>query len=386
MFEMKAQLKTDNILIINQGVLGDTLLSLEAVKQIINSNPNCNIYIACSSSLVYLYELYGMSFAHFIEIESAKGNWPEFREFRRVAKEIRAVKYKAVYLIRFIRTWEILMASIAESEMYSCFMYKQYEKIQNSISKFLLANMFSNIYIEKDSVFLGRAYKNYLGKNGINYISKGCRLEVSEEKAYKELYGNYILFSPMSAVKSREMSYDSIKEILNGLLSATNYKIIISGKQEDFLKIESVMRDCLDDTMQDRVMNLAGRTNLLEFMQLIKQSRLVIGVDSGQIHLAAALNTPSIALCGYWNPPQFLPYDYEEIDVSYPKCIFSRNAYKCKYCQSSNGGWHHDTRPNPICDKRERNGQTFLCLDDIDLQDVMSAVTKVLNKKDSGRA
>ena len=52
----------------------------------------------------------------------------------------------------------------------------------------------------------------------------------------------------------------------------------------------------------------APRTNLRELAQLLRDAQLVIGGDTGPLHLAAALGTPVIGLYGPTNPARNGPY------------------------------------------------------------------------------
>ena len=52
----------------------------------------------------------------------------------------------------------------------------------------------------------------------------------------------------------------------------------------------------------DRVTNLAGKTNLLEFFDRIQECRLILCNDTGGMHLANAAGVPVIALFGPTNP------------------------------------------------------------------------------------
>src|SRR5438034_186912 len=53
---------------------------------------------------------------------------------------------------------------------------------------------------------------------------------------------------------------------------------------------------------------MAPPTNLRELAQLLRDARLVIGGDTGPLHLAAALGTPVIGLYGPTNPARNGPY------------------------------------------------------------------------------
>jgi heptosyltransferase-2 len=48
--------------------------------------------------------------------------------------------------------------------------------------------------------------------------------------------------------------------------------------------------------------NRAGKTTLAEFMAALEESRLVIGNDSGAMHLASALGVPAVAIFGSTEP------------------------------------------------------------------------------------
>ena len=58
----------------------------------------------------------------------------------------------------------------------------------------------------------------------------------------------------------------------------------------------------------ERFVNLTGQTKLEELPELLQRGRLVVGNDSGPLHLAAALGVPVLALFGPTDPRQYGPY------------------------------------------------------------------------------
>ena len=56
------------------------------------------------------------------------------------------------------------------------------------------------------------------------------------------------------------------------------------------------------------IINLVNQTTLLQTAALIKNSRLVVGNDSGPLHIAAALSVPLVGLYGPTNPAVVGPY------------------------------------------------------------------------------
>jgi ADP-heptose:LPS heptosyltransferase len=56
-----------------------------------------------------------------------------------------------------------------------------------------------------------------------------------------------------------------------------------------------------------RTLNLAGRTTAGEFVALLAGAALVVSNDSGPMHVAAALGTPTLGLFGPETPQMYAP-------------------------------------------------------------------------------
>ena len=61
-------------------------------------------------------------------------------------------------------------------------------------------------------------------------------------------------------------------------------------------------------TSSSRFHNLTGKTTLAQLPPLLAKARLVVGNDSGPLHLAAALGVPTLALFGPTEPDLYRPY------------------------------------------------------------------------------
>jgi len=66
----------------------------------------------------------------------------------------------------------------------------------------------------------------------------------------------------------------------------------------------------------DRVVNLAGRTELPELAATLKVCRAAVGPDTGAGHLAAAVGTPYVGLFGPTDPRVVAPYGCEALAVN----------------------------------------------------------------------
>jgi heptosyltransferase-2 len=88
------------------------------------------------------------------------------------------------------------------------------------------------------------------------------------------------------------------------------------GDTEIAAKIESELRAHGSDP--DFVVNLAGKTTLLELCALIKSCALLITNDTGPMHIASALGTPLVAIFGSTSPELTGPLGTRSLVVRHP--------------------------------------------------------------------
>jgi heptosyltransferase-3 len=59
----------------------------------------------------------------------------------------------------------------------------------------------------------------------------------------------------------------------------------------------------------EKVVNLCKRLSLLETLEVIRQARLFVGIDSGPAHMANAVGTPGVILLGHYRRfKRYCPY------------------------------------------------------------------------------
>lgn len=93
------------------------------------------------------------------------------------------------------------------------------------------------------------------------------------------------------------------------------------------------------DVPEGRVVNLAGKTSIGELAAWLERCALFIGNDSSPMHLAAAVNTPVIAIFGPTSPQEYGPYPLDDPThmalwrhpTSRP-CFFLGKMQTCEHC------------------------------------------------------
>lgn len=79
-----------------------------------------------------------------------------------------------------------------------------------------------------------------------------------------------------------------------------NYQAVLVGSREESVKIKTILmpklQEVLMPTMYKKVIDTSGQTSLIELMNLLSKAHLVVNIDNGVGHLAAALERPVLTL------------------------------------------------------------------------------------------
>ncbi len=104
-------------------------------------------------------------------------------------------------------------------------------------------------------------------------------------------------------------------EQINNMYSSTFFVLGNDNKEYEKAKY-------LQDNLKDiDIINLVNKTNLLELKELLNNIDLLISVDTGTMHIAAATNTKIISLHGFSLPEHTMPISSKMKNVcTYEKC------------------------------------------------------------------
>ncbi len=112
------------------------------------------------------------------------------------------------------------------------------------------------------------------------------------------LPNKYIVVHCASNEHDRDWTASKWQDLVKNLIETNNLTIVEVGT-----------KSTLDITNFDNFINLCGHLSLLETAEVIKRSRLFIGVDSGPAQLANAVMTYGIILIGHYRSfKKYMPY------------------------------------------------------------------------------
>ena len=113
-------------------------------------------------------------------------------------------------------------------------------------------------------------------------------------------YPPFILLHPFARGRGKSLSDTVVEEICR---SCSPTRVVVVGKSK--LRI-AAPENCVD---------LCGQTTLLQLIRLIRTASFVITVDSGPMHIAAALSDRLVSIHTWTDPRRVGPYNRECVDL-----------------------------------------------------------------------
>lgn len=140
----------------------------------------------------------------------------------------------------------------------------------------------------------------------------------------------YFVFAVGANWTNKRWRTDYFAQLGDWLYSLNVTPVIIGGGSLDEQRAEEIISQ-----MQTPPINLVGKTNLIQLAYVIKKARLVIGGDTGPVHLAAGMGVRTLMLMGPTDANRNGPYGQIENAVEVDR--------DCKGC------WKRACRKNEDC-------------------------------------
>ncbi len=170
----------------------------------------------------------------------------------------------------------------------------------------------------------------------------------------------YVVISPGASWQSRMWPITHFASAIEQLNLQFDIHFVICGSKADEADCEDLMRE----SCASNVTNLAGKTSLLELIEIIRSAALVITNESSPVHIAAATGTPSVCILGGGHFGRFLPYQIDShLQSQLPIALW--NEMDCFGCR-----WK--------CKFVLRDRDVVPCISNVSLQEVMRSCRAVL--------
>ncbi|MEJ7778654.1 MAG: glycosyltransferase family 9 protein [Daejeonella sp.] len=150
----------------------------------------------------------------------------------------------------------------------------------------------------------------YLGSQEISDVKT-----IIETGINSPLPGKLAVIAPYSSrdVKSWPSAY--FEEVIRHF-RRKDFTVLVVGTTADQTYAENLVRG-----FEEGVFSFAGKTNVRELAAMVSISSIVVGVDTGVLHLAACFDVPIIAIFGSTRSVEFRPYSPHATVVESNTCV-----------------------------------------------------------------
>ncbi|MDU1672589.1 glycosyltransferase family 9 protein [Veillonella sp.] len=162
----------------------------------------------------------------------------------------------------------------------------------------------------------------------------------------------------------RAWPIDHFITVIKWILDNTSWNVVLTGIKPHEEIIKSIVHKLGYD---NRVINLMGKTTFEDWLSVIQDAICIISNDTGDVHVAAALDTKSFVIAGYWDYGRFLPYDAEFIKSNIiPTPIYGPEP-SCKWCRLDGLCLNNEESVafRRCCDAMIKEHSIYACLNEV---------------------
>lgn len=170
----------------------------------------------------------------------------------------------------------------------------------------------------------------------------------------------YVVMVPGSSATYKMWPLEKMATIAHYLVEK-GYKVVLLGSKNEKILGETIIQLAKN---KDFIINLIGDTQISTLIRIVAGAEFYFGNDTGTLHIAAAVSTPSIAIMGGGHFKRFFPYG----DLERNRIVFDKHM-KCK-----NDGWE--------CTKIVPLGAPSPCIAHISVEDAKSEIDDLVSKMD----
>ncbi|MCF8144615.1 MAG: glycosyltransferase family 9 protein [Deltaproteobacteria bacterium] len=156
---------------------------------------------------------------------------------------------------------------------------------------------------------------------------------------------------PFSLWQYKEWQPREWISLMRHLTGTRGFSVIVTGSSAEQARAEALTK-----AFRGRAFNLAGKTSIGELPAILRTCSLFVGVDTAALHMACAVNVPTIGIFGPSSPLSWAPRGE-------------------RHCVATKGMWCQPCRQKG-CQGTEKSR----CLDDLKAEEVISVVETHLER------
>lgn len=306
-------MNTENILVIQTSFIGDAVLTLPMLEKLKTLYPKSILSVLTIPSTEIIFA--NSPFVDDVIVYDKRGKDKGLKNLFVLGKKLREKKFTKLFSPhRSLRTAIIvLLSQVFESTGFnnSSLSYAYKNSVEYNLNEHEVIRNFRLINYPFDGDSWKVLPKLNIPQESQKIIADFIKTNINSE---------YICVSPGSVWETKKYLDKYYIEIIKYIVGI-GYKVVILGSSKEFDACENIKKE-----FSSSVINTAGKFSIIETIELIKRSKMIICNDSAPTHFAMAANSSVITLfCS--TVPEFGFYPYSD-----KSSFLSVGNLSCKPC------------------------------------------------------
>lgn len=300
----------NRVLLIRPDHLGDLLLATPAIRALKDAQPYTEVHVLAgpwaASILGNLQEVDQVLTIDFPGFNRSQDRQPfifePYLQALSVAGQLRRIGYGHAIILRPDHWWGAMvahMAGISERIGYDT----------PTVQPFLTeAQPFERLHAVQQNLRLVEKWCGPIADDDVMFhfdVYDQERIEVTSflRKNNVQVGQQIFCIHPGSGTRVKQWQNERWAQVADTLVEQFDAHVIFTGSDN-----ERVMIDQIRNMMKQPSISSAGELKINQLGALYERSLVVVGCDSGPLHLAAAVDTPTVTLFGPADPQEFQPW------------------------------------------------------------------------------
>lgn len=303
-------LNTERVLFIRPDHLGDMLLATPAIRLLKAARPRSEVHVLAGpwsarilENLPEVDQVLTINFPGFNRSEKKRSPWQPYTYLLRISRQLRTIGYQTAIIMRPDHWWGAMLAHVAGIPARIGY---DLTDVRPFLTK---AIAHQHEHVVRQNVRLIESWTGPIADDGVPYylnLVEKAQHFIHEYLQTRTLSANQqlICIHPGSGTWAKRWSEAHWATVAAMLVS--HYEgsaIVFTGTDHEHAMIESIIAH-----MQQPAYNTAGDLTIDQLAALYARARVVIGPDSGPMHIAAAVDVPTVTLFGPADPLEFRPW------------------------------------------------------------------------------
>jgi heptosyltransferase-2/heptosyltransferase-3 len=355
----------NRVLFIRPDHLGDMLLATPAMRALKNARPYTEIHVLAGTwsadilaNIPEIDQVLTIDFPGFKRTQQKKNYLQPYFQLIKTARQLRQIGYGHAIIMRPDHWWGAMLTHIAGIP----------ERIGYAVDNVtpFLTQAIPHTYEHAVHQNL-RLVENWTGtvaSSEIVYTLDVFEQEIQQVNDILQQYGiqadsPIFCIHPGAGTWVKRWQNEYWSHVADTLTDQLDAHVIFTGSDTERALISNIQ-----NRMQHKSNSTAGDLNIQQLAALYKRSQVVLGPDSGPLHLAAAVGTPTVALFGPADPIEFAPWGAKD------QHIVLTAPVGCRPCR--------------VLDWGDDPAENHPCVRDIAIGQVLEAARRVVNAANQG--